>query len=227
MALPSVLFGDLTRKELAECISSGTVKGAIVPVGACEQHQDHLAMINDAECVTEIARRVALSLYPQILVTPTVSMSVSEHHMERGGALTIRPEVLIEYVHDVCRSLKRLGVPNVMVLNGHGGNKRQNLERVVPESIKKLDELGVTYLTYWHAFPKSFFEEHLESDRSAGHAGEFETSLGLVLFPKHIRFDEITYGSAQLASIAKGGLILNAIVEGVTEQVRQMIEGKL
>ena len=99
----NVFLGELTRKELGEAISSGTIRGAIVPTGATEQHQDHLAMIHDTVSVTEIAKRAATNFYPHVLVTPTVSMSVSEHHMDRGGALTIRPEIHLEYVHDVCQ----------------------------------------------------------------------------------------------------------------------------
>ena len=107
--------------------------------------------------------------------------------MVRGGALTIRPEIHLEYVHDVCHSLKRLGVPKVMVLNGHGGNKRQNLEPVAPDVMKRIDDLGVTYVTYWETAPQSFYEANLELERSAGHAGEFETSFAMVVFPERIR----------------------------------------
>ena len=224
MPSKNVFLGELTRKELGEAISSGVVKGAIVPTGACEQHHEHLAMIHDTASVTEIAQRVAMHFHPNILVTPTVSMSVSEHHMVHGGALTIRPEVHLEYVHDVCHSLKRLGIPKVMVLNGHGGNMRRNLEPVAPKQMEKLDALDVTYLTYWNVCPDAFFEEHLESDRSAGHAGEFETSFAMVAFPERIRSNQITYDSAELATIPKGTYILNAVVEGVIEHVQQMLE---
>lgn len=201
----TVFLGELTRKELGEAISGGSVHAAIVPTGATEQHQDHLAMIHDTASVTEIARRVAMRFFPHVLVTPTISMSVSEHHMDRGGALTVRLEIHLEHVYDICHSLKRLGVPKVMVVNGHGGNKRQNLEPVAPDQMKKLDDLGVRYVTYWETVPPEFYEAHLESDRSAGHAGEFETSFAMVAFPQHIRAHEVTYDSAQLASISKGG----------------------
>ena len=224
MSNKNVFLGELTRKELGEAISSGTVKGAIVPTGATEQHQDHLAMIHDTASITEIAKRVATNFYPHVLVTPTVSMSVSEHHMKRGGALTIRPDIHLEYVHDVCDSLKRLGVPKVMVLNGHGGNKRTNLETKAPEQMKKLDDLGVTYITYWLTCPESFYEAHLELERSAGHAGEFETSFAMVVFPERIRTDQINFDNAKLASIPKGGHILNAAVEGVTAEVQKMLD---
>ena len=62
----NVFLGELTRKELEESISNGTVKGAIVPAGALEQHQDHLAMIHDTASVTEIAERTARQFYPHV-----------------------------------------------------------------------------------------------------------------------------------------------------------------
>ena len=220
----NVLVGELTRKELGAAISSGTVKGAIVPLGSCEQHQDHLAIIHDTVSVTEIAKRVAAGFYPQVLVAPTVSMSVSEHHMNRGGALTIRPEVFLEYVYDVCHSLKRLGIPRVMVLNGHGGNRRLRMEEQYPEGLRKLDELEVAYVTYWQTCPESFYEAHLEMEKSAGHAGEFETSFAMLAFPERIRTDEISYENAKRASLPKGGHILDAVVEGVSGEVRKMLE---
>ena len=219
----NVFLGELTRKELGEAIGSGAVQGAIVPAGACEQHQDHLAMIHDTASVTEIARRVADRFYPRVLVAPTVPMSVSEHHMNRGGALTIRPEVFLEYVHDVCRSLKRLGVPRVMVLNGHGGNKRKNLEPDHPELFGRLDELGVMYVTYWETCPESFYEAHLELEKSAGHAGEFETSFAMLFFPERVRVDEINYENALKGTVSKGGHILDAVVEGVSGEVGRML----
>jgi creatinine amidohydrolase/Fe(II)-dependent formamide hydrolase-like protein len=98
-----------------------------------------------------------------------------------------------------------------MVLNGHGGNMRQNLEPKAPEQMKKLNDLGITYITYWKTCPASFYEQHLELETSAGHAGEFETSFAMVAFPQRI------------ASISKGGQILAAVIDGVSEQVQKML----
>ena len=61
-------------------------------------------------------------------------------------------------------------------------------------------------------------------ERSAGHAGEFETSFAMVVFPQRIRTGEVNYDNAKLATIPKGGEILNAVVAGVTEQVQQMLD---
>jgi len=220
----TVFLGELTRKELGEAISEGTVQLGIVPTGATEQHQDHLAMIHDSASVTEICRRVAIRFFPRVLVTPTISMSVSEHHMNRGGALTVRPEIHCEHLYDICHSLKRLGVPKVLVVNGHGGNKLPKLEDKAPEAMKKMKALGVEYVTYWETVPAEFYEAHLDSDRSAGHAGEFETSFAMVTFPERIRTDCIEFESAQLATIPKGGLILDAVVDGVAGEVQNLLD---
>ena len=49
-------------------------KMSIVPMGICEQHQDHPAMIHDTASVSEIAKRVASHFHPHIVVEPTVSI---------------------------------------------------------------------------------------------------------------------------------------------------------
>ena len=220
----TVFLGELTRVELGEALSSGTVQVGIVPTGATEQHQDHLAMTHDTVSVTEICRRVAMRVFPQALVTPTISMSVSERHMNRGGALTVRPEIHAEHVYDICHSLKRLGVPKVIVVNGHGGNKLPKLEEMAPEAMQRLKDLEVRYVTYWQTVPVEFYEANLDHDRSAGHAGEFETSFAMVAFPEHIRADRIEFEPAKLATIPKGGLIMDAVVNGVADEVQKLLE---
>ena len=90
--------------------------------------------------------------------------------------------------------------------------------------MKRLESLDIKYVTYWETCPQSFYEAHLERERSAGHAGEFETSFAMVNFPDRIRDDQINYENAKLATIPKGGHILSAIIDGVTEQVQQMLD---
>ena len=227
MASNTVQLGVWTRKELKEAVASGRIRGAIVPLGSFEQHQDHLPLLHDTLSVAHIAEQVALNFRPSVVVTPTVWASDSEHHMNIGGAITIRPDILIEALYDIAHSLKRLGIGRVMILNGHGGNVQDRLEELEPERMKRLVvELGVKYVTYWLTCPTSFYEAHLESDRSAGHAGEFETSFARVVFPEHIREDAITYDSAKLATQEKGRAIVNGVIEGVSAEVRAWLDGE-
>ena len=181
----TVFLGELTRKELGDAIGNGTVKAAIVPTGATEQHQDHLAMIHDTVSVTEISRRVAMRFYPHVLVTPTIAMSVSEHHMSRGGALTVRPEIHAEHVYDICHSLKRLGVSRVMVVNGHGGNIVPGAQAVFEVRQRQRDRKDLLLLsaTYWDHAKITEARDDFAQD-AMGHAGELETSMMLALRPE-------------------------------------------
>ena len=225
MRQDNVFFGELTRKEFNDAVAAGTIEAAIVPTGATEQHQDHLAMIHDTASVTEIARRVAMRFWPRVILAPTIPMSVSEHHMARGGALTVRAEIHLETVHDVCDSLVRLGVKKVMVLNGHGGNKREKMETKAPDTMARLEAMGVRYVTYWQTASQEWYEANLELERSAGHAGEFETSFALALFPERIRVDSINFDNAKKATTAKGGAILEAVIDGVAGEMQGLLEG--
>ena len=60
-----VLLYESTRKEFREAIEGGALKAVIVPTGSTEQHNEHLAMINDTASVTLIAQQAALLLYPK------------------------------------------------------------------------------------------------------------------------------------------------------------------
>jgi len=59
-----VLLYENTRKEFRDAIEGGTLKTVIVPTGSTEQHNEHLAMINDTASVTLVAQKAALLLYP-------------------------------------------------------------------------------------------------------------------------------------------------------------------
>ncbi|MBI2503091.1 MAG: creatininase family protein, partial [Candidatus Latescibacteria bacterium] len=124
MADERVFVGDLTRREFRERMKAGTIKAAVVPVAATEQHNEHLEMIHDTLHVTYMAEQAAKRLLPQVVVATPIPIGVSEHWMAHIGTLTVRPEIFCEYVFDVCNSFKRAGVQNILILNGHGGNVR-------------------------------------------------------------------------------------------------------
>ena len=39
-----VMLGECTRKEIREALQSGELKAAIIPIGATEQHNEHLSL---------------------------------------------------------------------------------------------------------------------------------------------------------------------------------------
>ena len=117
-----VLLWESTRKEFREAQEGGTLKAMIVPTGSTEQHNEHLAMINDTASVTLIAQQAALQLYPQVMVATPVPVGISPHWMDRKGTLTLKKETFLAVVYEICESLKTHGVNTILILNGHGGN---------------------------------------------------------------------------------------------------------
>ena len=48
----------------------------------------------------------------------------------------------------------------------------------------------------------------------------------MVAFPEIIRPDQVNYDSAKLASIPKGGLIMDAVVTGVAGELQTLLDRK-
>lgn len=57
-----------------------------------------------------------------VLVAPPLPYGLSPHHMDFPGTISLTNQTFIEVVKEVCRSLARHGLKNIVVVNGHGGN---------------------------------------------------------------------------------------------------------
>jgi len=224
MADERVFVGDLTRKEFRERIAAGTIKAAIVPTAATEQHNEHLHMIHDTLHASYMAEHAAQKLLPQVVVASPVAIGVSEHWMQHIGTLTVRPEIFCEYVFDVCNSLVRAGIENVLILNGHGGNVKPMMRRI--DEYK--DKLGINlrFQSYWDVYDPALVQQHMEHGRLPGHADEFETSTMLYLDPERVQAKAIDNESAALGTREKGEALVGPAVDGVAGLLRQMIAGE-
>lgn len=242
-----VLLWESTRKEFREALEGGTLKAMIVPTGSTEQHNEHLAMINDTASVTLVAQQAALLLYPQVMVATPVSVGISPHWMDRKGTLTLKKETFLAVVHDICESLVTHGVKNILVLNGHGGNVRPLRESV--DGWRKEFGINIATNSYWDAYNRQIITKHMESGVAPGHAAEFETSFAMAAFPERIHWEGVDYAKAKpglgikdpksavqdeqfakeahLAATAKGEAMIDIAVKWTAERVRTLIrEGK-
>src|SRR5579862_4105545 len=157
-----VLLWESTRKEFREALEGGVLKAMIVPTGSTEQHNEHLAMINDTASVTVVAQQAALLLYPQVMVATPVPVGISPHWMDRKGTLTLKKETFLAVVYEICESLKTHGVKTILVLNGHGGNVTP-LRESVPGFASKLG-IHIETNSYWDAYSKDIIKKYMESN---------------------------------------------------------------
>ena len=219
-----ILIGDFTRKEFRELLAAGTIKAAIVPTGTTEQHLEHLEMCHDSASVSQVAQRAALALHPKVVVAPTVQVGVSEHHMIHPGTLTTRVGTFLDYVFDICESITRAGIDNVLVLNGHGGHMHPLRKEIV--RYRQLLGVNVVYASYWDLYSDEEAYSLVDSKQVPGHANEYETSFALAAFPERVHAEDMDDDGAKLATEAKGRQALDIIIPHVVDLLQRMMSGE-
>jgi creatinine amidohydrolase len=181
----SVLLYECTSKEIRERITSGVLKLAIIPTGATEQHNEHLAMVMDIAAALLVSQHAALAFFPKVIVTTPLPIGISPYWMNRHGTLTLSPETFTGYIRDICASVQTHGIDRVLIVNGHGGN-RKPLAAAVPGLRSELG-MNIEAVSYWETMPRELTMSLMESGDFPGHASEFETAFALAGFPQRVR----------------------------------------
>lgn len=152
----------------------------VIPCGSTEQHGPHLPVSTDAVIVEGLLERVIAKLKEspnshKLLILPTICFSCSHEHLSFPGTLSLRRSTFENLVKDIVFSIASHGIKRILILNHHGGNK--SLESVVRD-IRWETNTIVYYCDTGQLFQK-YKKELLD-----WHAGYWETSLMLALYPE-------------------------------------------
>lgn len=180
---------EMTSPEVRAIVGE---KVALLPLGAIEQHGPHLPVTTDADIVTFIAEVIEKKLPSDVVLCPTLSYGSSHHHLEFSGTMSIAPDLFTQVVVQLIKSLLAGGFQRIVLLNGHGGNVtpvRQALALISHEYDKTVPT-NIVMATYWELAGKSFSGEAPMETAALCHACEYETSMMLELFPKHVRMEK-------------------------------------
>ncbi|WP_010273145.1 creatininase family protein [Paenibacillus senegalensis] len=173
-----MIIHEMTWTELNEHDWQDAV--VVIPLGATEQHGPHLPTDVDTRIIGELAQAVERQRREHIVLTPTIWLGHSPHHLSFGATLSISLRPYVEMVKAVCESYIGMGASKIWLLNGHGGN-RTPLAVVLQDLKLAFPEVVVTASEYWSLARESIASLRESGPGGMGHACELETSLYLYL----------------------------------------------
>ncbi|MER7930713.1 creatininase family protein [Streptomyces sp. NPDC096057] len=188
--MSEVLWNRLTVTELRALAARNTV--VLLPVGATEQHGHHLPTGVDDLLAAEVCRRAAVlaAEHTGVVVAPSISVGLSEHHMSFGGTLTLSLPTLHALLRDVCRSMIRVGFSRILIVNGHGGNMTA-LNALTTELTAEL-ATPIAFASYF-GVGREVVRDTLETQDGLMHACEGETSMMMAAHPELIRTEHLSH----------------------------------
>ena len=162
----------------------------ILPVAAIEQHGHHLPLATDKLIVNHFCLQLEKEIPDQVLILPVMSVGCSEHHMDFSGSLTLQHNTFLSQAEDIMASVTHHGFRNIIIFNGHGGNL--GIGQVIVEHFgNRHPQCRIVFATWWKIAGESLFSLNETGPGGVGHAGEFETSLMMVIAPDLVDTDQI------------------------------------
>lgn len=239
-------LAELTWKEV-DALSRDVV--VLIPTGSLEQHGAHLPLFTDSLLVTAVAESIEARIVDTVLLTPTLWLGASAHHLKFPGSLDAGFDPYMGAIESVIESLLPHGFHRFFVLNGHGGNMSPN-DLILRALKKRHPNITCAHAGYFDFATEEIAKVLEGPTKRMRHACEAETSLMMHLHPETVRidmirddglspvptvssvvytFDQITeegsFGYATLANAQKGERIFDAAVGGATTEIERIHGG--
>lgn len=233
-------------KLTANQVKEGKYDKAILAIGSCEAHGQHIAEGCDTIVSYELSNKIADKV-EGLLVLPPMTVGYSGHYDTFPFTLTLSYDTTISVIYDIIESTIRNGINKIFLMNGHDGNiapieiASRKIKEKYPDA--RIASLPAWWVTAGDLLPEGTFEVW----NGLGHAGEGETSIAYHLFPqwcepdkatcvvpdnlpKHVEmkwdFSELTNtaqtGDATKATAEKGEKMTKVLVDAVVEAINQL-----
>src|SRR3569833_1557895 len=155
----------------------------VLPIGAVEQHGQHMPVGTDTMLAQAIALEAAGRLEGRVAVMPPPWYGFSAHHMHFAGTVALQPATMIALLEDIVASIIAHGFRRILVVNGHGGNGG-----VIDIAAAKLGhqfhgKARIACRTYFQLARDAIAKLRESKPGGMGHASAFETSMMLHVRP--------------------------------------------
>jgi len=178
-------------------------EAVVLPWGATEPHNLHMPYATDTITTTRIGELICQRAFEQgarVYLLPTVPFGVNTNQSAYPLTINMNPSTQLAVIRDVVASLKAADIRKMLILNGHGGNDFNPMQR-------ELYDCGVFIaVCNWWQVGDDIASEIFE--KSGEHADEMESSVGLHLFADLMgplsQADSGTMRETRFAAINKG-----------------------
>jgi creatinine amidohydrolase len=187
----------------------------VLPLGSIEVHGPHLPLGTDTRIIHEVALKA--SEIEEAIVLPPLAYCYAPENKHFPGTISISAEILLRLLEEICSEVSRNGFRKLIILNGHGGNRRI-LRLLLRDALDK----GLNIALYAVTEPWSLIREDIEKVRETSpveHACEIETSFMLYLNPGNVRLGRVKGEARTGAPLGIEGLETN------TDWISYALEG--
>jgi len=180
-----------------------------LPIGSSESHGDALPTGHDVFQVTQLlegVRRYTKKQGREVnLAFPVTYGGHPSHHLGMPGTIIIPDNVLVEQIVAIMLGLWNDGFRKIILINNHG--HQWTLATAVQEFCKRFQLPGIFQVFDFPAVSRDFFAPNSGKDdqwlEPFTHAGESETSLGLLMFKDMVDMEYAVDGTPK-SLFAKG-----------------------
>lgn len=193
-----LLLPEMTWVDVESYLQNNDM--VIIPLGSMEQHGRHLPTGTDYLSALELSKKI--SAKTEVTVAPILLVGYSEYHSGFPGTLSVSPETMEQVIFECIESLISHGFKRILFFNGHGGNNivQENLlYRVAQRTEADAISIGVGS-PFWPSEGIDFLDVH---------AGKFETSIVLSLYPELAQMDKAEKPVIQFAQKTEKIMLLS------------------
>jgi creatinine amidohydrolase len=242
--MKSKLIEHMTWQQVEQAMPH--TKAVIIPLGAqSKEHGYHLPMNTDYNMANYLRDRL-LEQVDNLLAMPTIGYNYFPAFIEYPGSVNLDVETSKGIVLGICRCLAGQGFQKFYILNtGFSTNK------ILEQAQAELQEENIVmaYLKSSEVYDRKEIKAITQQQRGS-HADELETSMMLYITPDKVQMDKAqkddnedrsgpltrdpchpdglyaptgAWGDPTLATVDKGEVITNVMVEWIVREVQAFI----
>lgn len=191
----------------------------IIPVGALEQHGNHLPIGTDF--INGVERCKLIAQERDILVAPILMAGQSPYHMGFAGTISLSAETILRVHLEAVESLIRHGFKRFIIMNAHGGNRA-----ITTLLVDQINQTTAGVAVNFSQAVQPFMAPGTTPPATVldRHAGTPETSNGLYLMPSLVQLDQAAAAELTLPAHLRD-MLPAVIAEDPTAKMLFLAEG--